>query len=136
MPLSLCTVCTSFIGPICTVQLLSHTTGLRQAHNMTYNNCCSVLKCYDFFSNVHNKTSCRPVKSLSHATKILPCKSALKSKMEVAWKRPKLYFWGGWGAHKKRGGMLVSLRGIKSGFWYHLGCSGQNAIIYGREGLL
>ena len=43
---------------------------------------------------------------------------------------------GGWGAHKKRGGMLVSLRGIKSGFWYHLGCSGQNAIIYGREGLL
>ena len=33
-------------------------------------------------------------------------------------------------------GMLVfSLRGVNLGFWSHLGCSGQNAIIFSREGL-
>ena len=36
-----------------------------------------------------------------------------------------------------RGGMLVvSLRGVNFGFWFHLRCSGQNAIIFRREGLL
>ena len=40
-------------------------------------------------------------------------------------------------SHIKRGGMLVvSLRGVTFGFWSHLGCSGQNAIICSREGLL
>ena len=40
-------------------------------------------------------------------------------------------------SHVKRGGMLVvSLRGVNFGFWSHLGCSGQNAIICSREGLL
>ena len=40
-------------------------------------------------------------------------------------------------SHIKRGGMLVvSLRGVNFGFWSHLGCSGQNAIIYSRESLL
>ena len=24
--------------------------------------------------------------------------------------------------------LVVSLRGVNFGFWYHLGCSGQNAI--------
>ena len=44
---------------------------------------------------------------------------------------------GGGGTHKNRGGMLVvSLRGVNFGFWSHLGCSGQNAIIYSCEGLL
>ena len=33
--------------------------------------------------------------------------------------------------------LVVSLRGVNFGFWSHLGCSGQNAIIfYSREGLV
>ena len=32
--------------------------------------------------------------------------------------------------------LVVSLRGVNFGFWSHLGCSGQNAIICSREGLL
>ena len=37
----------------------------------------------------------------------------------------------------KRAGMLaVSLRGVNFGFWSHLGCSGQNAVIFSRKGLL
>ena len=38
------------------------------------------LKCYDIFSDVHdNRKSCRvPAVSLSHAIKIIPCKSALR----------------------------------------------------------
>jgi len=39
--------------------------------------------------------------------------------------------------HMKGEGMLVvSLRGVNFGFWSHLGCSGQNAIIFSREGLV
>ena len=39
--------------------------------------------------------------------------------------------------HMKGVGMLVvSLRGINFGFWSHLGCSGQNAIIFSRDGLV
>ena len=38
--------------------------------------------------------------------------------------------------HMQGVGMLVfSLRGVNFGFWSHLGCSGQNAIIFSREGL-
>ena len=29
--------------------------------------------------------------------------------------------------------LVVSLRGVNFGFWSHLGCSGQNAIIFSRE---
>ena len=37
----------------------------------------------------------------------------------------------------KGAGMLVmSLRGVNFGFWSHLGCSEQNAIIFSREGLI
>ena len=37
---------------------------------------------------------------------------------------------GGGTPHIKVAGMLVvSLRGVNFGFWSHLGCSGQNAII-------
>ena len=36
--------------------------------------------------------------------------------------------------HMKLEGMfVVSLRGVNFGFWSHLGCSGQNAIIFSRE---
>ena len=44
---------------------------------------------------------------------------------------------GGGGSHMKGLGMLVVLlRGINFGFWFHLECSGQNAIICGRDGLV
>ena len=44
----------------------------------------------------------------------------------------------GWGTpHSKVVGMLVvSLRGVTFGFWSHLRCSGQNAIIFSHEGLV
>ena len=35
----------------------------------------------------------------------------------------------------KGSGMLVSLKGVNLGFWSHVGCSGQNAIIFSRQGL-
>ena len=39
--------------------------------------------------------------------------------------------------HMKGVGMLVfSLRGGNFGFWSHLGCSGQDAIIFSLEGLV
>ena len=34
------------------------------------------------------------------------------------------------------GMLVVSLRGVNFGFWSLLGCSGQNAIIFSREGLV
>ena len=41
---------------------------------------------------------------------------------------------GGGTPHMKGVGMLVvSLRGVNFGFWSHLGCSRQNAIIFSRE---
>ena len=44
---------------------------------------------------------------------------------------------GGGTPHMKVGGMLVvSLRDVNFGFWSHLGCSGQNVIIFSREGLV
>ena len=44
---------------------------------------------------------------------------------------------GGRTPHVKGEGMLfVSLRGVNFGFWSHLGCSWQNAIIFSREGLV
>ena len=44
---------------------------------------------------------------------------------------------GGETPHMKVMGMLVvSLRGLNFGFWSHLGCSGQNAIIFSHEGLV
>ena len=30
----------------------------------------------------------------------------------------------------REGMLVVSLRGVNFGFWSHLGCSGQNAIIF------
>ena len=44
---------------------------------------------------------------------------------------------GGGTLHMKGAGMLVvSLKGVNFGFWPHLGCSGQNAIIFSCEGLI
>ena len=34
------------------------------------------------------------------------------------------------------GMLVVSLRGVNFVFWSHLACSGQNAIIFSREGLV
>ena len=43
---------------------------------------------------------------------------------------------GGVALHMKVVGMLVvSLRVVNFGFWSHLGCSGQNAIIFSHEGI-
>ena len=50
-----------------------------------------------------------------------------------AWENPG----GGGTPHMKVVHMLVvSLRDVNFGFWSHLGCSGQNAIIFSREGLV
>ena len=44
---------------------------------------------------------------------------------------------GGGTSHMKGVGMLVvSLRGVNFEFWSHLRCSGQNDIIFSREGLV
>ena len=44
---------------------------------------------------------------------------------------------GGGTPHMKGMGMLiVSLRGVNFGFWSHLGCSGQNALVFSREGIV
>ena len=44
---------------------------------------------------------------------------------------------GRWTPHMIGVGMLaVSLRGVNFGFSSHLGCSGQNTIIFSREGLV
>ena len=37
---------------------------------------------------------------------------------------------------KGAGILVVSLTGVNFGFWSHLGSSGQNAIIFNREGLV
>ena len=37
---------------------------------------------------------------------------------------------------KGLGMLVVSLRGVNFGFWFHLGCFWQNAIIFSREGLV
>ena len=34
------------------------------------------------------------------------------------------------------GMFVVLLRGVNFGFWSHLGCSGQNAVMFSREGLV
>ena len=40
-------------------------------------------------------------------------------------------------SHMKGTGMLVvSLKGVNFGFWSRLGCSGQNVIIFSRQGLV
>ena len=43
---------------------------------------------------------------------------------------------GGLGIMNGVGMLFVSLKGVNFGFWSHLGCSGQNVIIFSREGLV
>ena len=44
---------------------------------------------------------------------------------------------GGGGLPFERDGMLVvSLRGVNFRFWSRLGCSGENVIIFSRQGLV
>ena len=51
--------------------------------------------------------------------------------------KPFCYMPRGWTPHMKGVGILVVLlRGVNFGFLSHLGCSGQNAIIFSREGLV
>ena len=48
-------------------------------------------------------------------------------------------FWGGGQTPhimKVVGMLVVSLRGVNFGLWSHLGCSGQNAIIFSPGGLV
>ena len=57
--------------------------GLRQAHDMIYDCCVRQKKCRSILKHVlkryDNRKSCRrPVANLSHATKIVPCKLALR----------------------------------------------------------
>ena len=47
----------------------------------------------------------------------------------------------GWGGGETRhmkgvGTLVVSLRGVNLGFWSHLACYGQNAIIFRRQHLV
>ena len=37
---------------------------------------------------------------------------------------------------KPVGMLVISLRGVNFGFWSHLGCSGQNAMIFSCEDLI
>ena len=62
--------------------------GLRQAHDMICDCCVRQKKCRSILKHVlkccDNRKSCRrPVVSLSHATKIVPCKSALRDTREM-----------------------------------------------------
>ena len=43
---------------------------------------------------------------------------------------------GGDSDMKWTGMFVVSLRGVNFGFWSRLGCSGQNVIIFSRQGLV
>ena len=62
---------------------------------------------------------------------------AFKCVDEILWYVIAMKPGGGGTPHLKVVRMLVvSLRGVNFGFWSHLGCSGQNAIIFSREGLV
>ena len=61
---------------------VAYDNDLRQAHDMIYDCCVRQQKCRSILKHVlkrcDNRKSCyRPVASLSHATRIVPCKSAL-----------------------------------------------------------
>ena len=43
---------------------------------------------------------------------------------------------GGYPHMEWMGKLVVSLRDVDFGFWSRLGCSGQNAIIFSRQGLV
>ena len=65
----------------------------------------------------------------------MPCKGG-ETFVHRQYRSPKPGGGGGTPLMKAVGMLVVSLRGISFGFWSHLGCSGQNAIIFSREGLV
>ena len=72
------------LRPIYTVRFLSHAT---TGYDMIYDCCVRQKKCRSILKHVlkrcDNRKSCRrPVASLPHATKIVPCKSALTCKVD------------------------------------------------------
>ena len=58
-------------------------------------------------------------------------------KYQVSFRAKTSYPGGGGDSHMKQTGMLVvSLRGVNFGFWSRLGCFGQSANIFCRQGLV
>ena len=63
--------------------------------------------------------------------------TSVSTKVLLSWDTDRSSLPGGGEYHIKGAGMLVvSITGVNFGFWSHLGCSGQNAIIFSRKGLL
>ena len=58
------------------------------------------------------------------------------ARFTFVWRRRGGVGGGGTPDMKWVGMLIVSLRGVNFGLWSHLGCSGQNAIIFSREGLV
>ena len=88
-----------------------------------------------------NGESARRVDDMSSLTNALFLPLHVRTSRGLIWENKtyklKVYFPGGGTLHMKGVGMLVvSLRGVNFGFWSHLGYSGQNAIIFSREGLV
>ena len=62
--------------------------------------------------------------------------TSVSTKVLLSWDTDRSSLPGG-DYHMKGAGMLVvSITGVNFGFWSYLGCSGQNAIILSRKGLL
>ena len=85
--------------------------------------------------------SARRVDDMSSLTNALFLPLHVRTSRGLIWENKtyklKVHFPGGGTLHMKGVGMLVvSLRGVNFGFWSHLGYSGQNAIIFSREGLV
>ena len=85
--------------------------------------------------------SARRVDDMSSLTNALFLHLHVRTSRGLIWENKtyklKVYFPGGGTLHMKGVGMLVvSLRGVNFGCWSHLGYSGQNAIIFSREGLV
>ena len=60
----------------------------------------------------------------------------LSSRTLPLWCRPRISPGGGDSDMKWTGMLIVSHRGVNFGFWSRLGCSGQNVIIFSRQGLV
>ena len=80
-------------------------------------------------------------KCIMHAYRILACNFRRKRNLRLWFTLYWIAFAPGGGGggtpHMKGLGMLVvSLRGVNFRFWSHLRCSGQDAIIFSREGLV
>ena len=84
--------------------------------------------------------SARRVDDMSSLTNALFLPLHVRTSRGLIWEnrtyKLKVYFPGKETLHMKGVGMFVVwLRGVNFGFWSNLGCSGQNAMIFSREGL-